>query len=363
MASEAAPWSAGRAKPVEGLVRQRCSVAGLPSLRSGRAAGAGLYVPAGRGRWPLEAGTVAQEASTVAREAASSGSLLGRGSGPARRAEGPPGRRRSLPLRAAGAVIGALVGCGVWRAISPGVERRRQLACWLAADSGCWTARQRPAEGPLTARRRLRPPAGRSARGLVVSWALSRQAAEAVLGVGVGASLEEVRRAFRARARRTHPDGGGSAEAFRELREAYALLRWGSTPSRGSRRAEDVAEDGPPRAGDAEWSRWEEEVRRGRELAGEDDVIYWRPEPSESWRPAKVLAVQVVYEPSSGPHGWIYLQPLVEEAGDGVFQEDEEAEMEQVEPLSPDGVNWCFAPSATPLGYGRWRLGPRPPLP
>jgi len=189
---------------------------------------------------------------------------------------------------------------------------------------------------------------------------LSERAAAELLGVGLDASPEELRRAFCSRARAAHPDGGGSAEAFAQLREAYVHLQHqtGALPS-----ASHVSATATSHASEAAWAAWEEEVRRGRELAGEGDAIYWRPEPSEPWRPAVVLAVQVVYEPSSGPHGWMYLQPLVQEATGGFFQEDEDAEMEQVEPLSPDGVNWYFARLAVALGEGRWQLGPRPPLP
>lgn len=240
-------------------------------------------------------------------------------------------------------VIGMMVGHRVLMQASPGA---------LVAVHGSCDARCREYAWPFV---------GRNVRCLVACRSLSQQAAAEVLGVDSSASRAELRQAFRARARRAHPDGGGSAEAFRQLREAYALLRR-TEPARVSQ-APGEAADGHPRASEAEWSRWEEEVRRGRELAGEDDVIFWRPDESEAWRPGKVLAVQVVYEPSSGPHGWMYLQPLVEDVGEGVFYEDEEADMEQVEPLSPDGVNWCFASAATVLGDGRWKLGELPPLP
>lgn len=41
------------------------------------------------------------------------------------------------------------------------------------------------------------------------------------LGVEPGASVEEIRAAFRQRALATHPDRGGAPEAFRALRSAY----------------------------------------------------------------------------------------------------------------------------------------------
>lgn len=48
-----------------------------------------------------------------------------------------------------------------------------------------------------------------------------------ILGVGPKATLDEIRKAYRKRAKETHPDQGGTAEAFRELLKAYdaALAR------------------------------------------------------------------------------------------------------------------------------------------
>lgn len=45
-----------------------------------------------------------------------------------------------------------------------------------------------------------------------------------ILGVALGASDEEIRRAYKARARECHPDLGGDAETFKALRDAYDLL-------------------------------------------------------------------------------------------------------------------------------------------
>ena len=46
----------------------------------------------------------------------------------------------------------------------------------------------------------------------------------AVLGIDPDASDGEIERAYRDRLKDTHPDLGGSAEAFREVRAAYAAL-------------------------------------------------------------------------------------------------------------------------------------------
>lgn len=53
------------------------------------------------------------------------------------------------------------------------------------------------------------------------------QADLALLGVGPKATRTEVRRAFLAKAKTAHPDQGGSADAFRQLMEAYHRLTEG----------------------------------------------------------------------------------------------------------------------------------------
>jgi len=47
----------------------------------------------------------------------------------------------------------------------------------------------------------------------------------AVLGIAEDATDDEVRRAYRARAKATHPDHGGSAEAFEAVTAAVAAVR------------------------------------------------------------------------------------------------------------------------------------------
>jgi curved DNA-binding protein CbpA len=49
--------------------------------------------------------------------------------------------------------------------------------------------------------------------------------ARRVLDVGPDAGLDEIRRAFRARALLTHPDQGGTPEAFAEVQAAFAVLK------------------------------------------------------------------------------------------------------------------------------------------
>ena len=85
----------------------------------------------------------------------------------------------------------------------------------------------------------------------------ARARARATLGVGPGAPDHELRRAFRALARRHHPDHGGDAEHFDRIRRAFALLGPGPAtpparvgtgrPSRGAPAAPGRRERTAPR--------------------------------------------------------------------------------------------------------------------
>ncbi|MBS1121312.1 MAG: hypothetical protein H6Q90_3540 [Deltaproteobacteria bacterium] len=66
--------------------------------------------------------------------------------------------------------------------------------------------------------RRPTPRSGSARPGLAQSSAWS------ILLVAPGASPAEVRRAYHARARATHPDHGGDAEQFRAVQRAYERL-------------------------------------------------------------------------------------------------------------------------------------------
>jgi curved DNA-binding protein CbpA len=56
--------------------------------------------------------------------------------------------------------------------------------------------------------------------------------ARRVLGVRRNAGLDEIRRAFRARALVTHPDHGGDCDAFAEVQSAFDALRRGAPAAR-----------------------------------------------------------------------------------------------------------------------------------
>lgn len=54
----------------------------------------------------------------------------------------------------------------------------------------------------------------------------------AVLGVGPDATQDEIKRAYRRKARELHPDTGGDEEAFKQVTRAYQIL---SDPERRAR--------------------------------------------------------------------------------------------------------------------------------
>lgn len=79
---------------------------------------------------------------------------------------------------------------------------------------------------PKTSRDRDDPTAPEARRTPQSPWAL--------LGVAKGASLLEIKRAFRHKALHTHPDQGGDAESFRAVHRAYEkLVAKLVTPRRG----------------------------------------------------------------------------------------------------------------------------------
>ena len=73
----------------------------------------------------------------------------------------------------------------------------------------------------------LPPPLPGGASGDAAPRKVSRdrpQSAWAVLGLSPGATLIEVKRAFRQKALETHPDRGGNAETFLRVQRAYEKL-------------------------------------------------------------------------------------------------------------------------------------------
>lgn len=75
--------------------------------------------------------------------------------------------------------------------------------------------------------------------------AVDRSTAAAILGVGSGATGEEVDHAFRAMARASHPDAGGDRDRFELLMEARNILTSDATKHRLPLRPVTVIRDDP----------------------------------------------------------------------------------------------------------------------
>src|SRR5579864_807585 len=62
-----------------------------------------------------------------------------------------------------------------------------------------------------------------------------------VLGVSQNSSLQEIRDAYREKAKRYHPDGGGDAWAFRIVSQAYQVLRTARVAGRAAQESAGAA--------------------------------------------------------------------------------------------------------------------------
>eukprot|EP00440_Ansanella_granifera_P070133 gb/GFBE01076089.1/.p1 GENE.gb/GFBE01076089.1/~~gb/GFBE01076089.1/.p1 ORF type:complete len:258 (+),score=40.05 gb/GFBE01076089.1/:1-774(+) len=100
-----------------------------------------------------------------------------------------------------------------------------------------------------------------------------------ILGLDPGASRDEIKRAFRERIRKAHPDAGGSAEQFKQVRDAYqaALQRSGLGTGTGGQSGQAAQQ--PEHAG---WSindfyKWRREQVREEREKWEDDSNFEDP--------------------------------------------------------------------------------------
>lgn len=126
---------------------------------------------------------------------------------------------------------------------------------------------------------------------------MSPEEARRLLGVPTDASGEQIRRAYRRRARTDHPDAGGDPDAFLRLQAARDLLagsprempRRTSSPSTGSHRRPST--EGPIATGWGETAR--AEWHEGRVDTSVVDWAVAPPDPPHAWSRddlARVLA-------------------------------------------------------------------------
>jgi molecular chaperone DnaJ len=88
-----------------------------------------------------------------------------------------------------------------------------------------------------------------------------------VLGVNVGASDEEIKAAFRRKAKEVHPDAGGDDDAFRDVQEGYQVLSHPQLRASYDRRLHDQTKMRPRRAFSAEQEFREAPRRPARDIS------------------------------------------------------------------------------------------------
>ncbi len=111
-----------------------------------------------------------------------------------------------------------------------------------------------------------------------------------VLSLSYDAGPEDVRRAFRRLARQTHPDRGGSTEAFHRVRAAYDALAGDLDGARRRWRTPSVPPPPAPRFPASLDRRTYPTclVRLGRTRDGRRTVDYVLDSRPGSWRPGRV---------------------------------------------------------------------------
>lgn len=82
----------------------------------------------------------------------------------------------------------------------------------------------------------------------------------ATLGLGRGASEREIRAAYRRAVKRAHPDQGGSAEAFRKVQEAAAVLL-ARAEQRAASAADGAYAEGDRTSAEGEWFKVSDAVK------------------------------------------------------------------------------------------------------
>ncbi|MGC4087715.1 MAG: J domain-containing protein [Polyangiaceae bacterium] len=109
-------------------------------------------------------------------------------------------------------------------------EAEKAAGCRLTPIDPIWArawARVLTGQPPFSDGRAPRPSAPRAAK---------QPSAYEVLGVSAQATPEEVKRAYRQRALETHPDRGGTAEAFRRVHSAFESIQKRRTSQKPKRK-------------------------------------------------------------------------------------------------------------------------------
>lgn len=95
----------------------------------------------------------------------------------------------------------------------------------------------------------------------------------ATLGLGRGASEKEIRAAFRRAAKRTHPDQGGSADAFRRIREAAETLL-AQAEQRAASATDGAHAPGDRTSADGAWTKVSDEAKARWGMAFEPVTVF-----------------------------------------------------------------------------------------
>ncbi|HEX6354148.1 J domain-containing protein [Actinophytocola sp.] len=126
-----------------------------------------------------------------------------------------------------------------------------------------------------------------------------------LLGVARDASQDEIRSAYRALAKAMHPDAGGTAGAFRLLREAYETLA--DPEQRAEYDSDDSLDDGPDTPDietdrtETTWQHRQNRSRRFREDESYEPALpVLEPETMPWWHDVRKVR-RVVLAPRTGP--------------------------------------------------------------
>lgn len=166
----------------------------------------------------------------------------------------------------------------------------------------------------------------------------SEAEARGILGVGPHADADEIRRAYRRLARRSHPDAGGEADEFLRLQQALATLLDSPRPAR------PTASPSTSRM-----TRPSTSTRMGATGWGESSVPRWHDDDVD------LSGVDWDLAPPDPPHAWtrdLVAVMAAQDAGDGVLHP-----LTGVSRRPGSRLNRFVGWLSTDL-VARWRVGP-----